>query len=205
MAAVGEESETRARIRRATEASFARRGVRATSIRTVAREAGVSPGLVQHYFPSKSALREAVDEHVLGVARQAFAEVEPSVDGEDAIDEFGRRVAAFVAEHPDVVRYVARCAFEDDAPPELFDGFVAIARSGWEELAERRLVRPDLDLTWSALHIVVLNLGTVLFESAVDRQLDQPLRSPAGLERWRAATTALFRSGAYAPPTADPG
>jgi AcrR family transcriptional regulator len=199
MAQAVEERETLARIRRATEVSFARHGVGPTSIRMVAREAGVSPGLVQHYFPTKADLRHAVDQHVLDIARHAFADVEPSVEGEDAIDEFGRRVAGFVREHPDAVRYVARSAFEDDAAPQLFDAFVAIARAGWEELAGRRLLRPGLDLTWSALHIVVLNLGTVLFESALDRQLDHPLRTPEGVERWRHATTALFRSGAYRP------
>src|SRR4051812_35088894 len=188
-----------ARIRDAALASYARDGAARTTVRRLAQDAGVSPGLVQHYFPAKSDLRSAVDDHVLALARDAFADVAPSVAGGGVIEGFGRRIATFVRDHPDVVRYVARSAFDEGAPPELFDGFVAIARAGWEQLAAAGVVRSDLDLTWSALHIVILNLGTVLFEDAIDRQLPDPLRTPAGLERWRRATTALFRSGAYRP------
>jgi AcrR family transcriptional regulator len=186
-----------ARIRDAALACFARDGAARTTVRRLARDTGVSPGLVQHYFPAKADLRAAVDEHVLTLARDAFADVEPAVAGEDVIDEFGRRIAAFVRDHPDVVRYVARSAFDEGGSPELFDGFVAIARAGWEQLAAPGIVRADLDLTWSALHIVILNLGTVLFEDAIDRQLPERLCTPGGLDRWRTTTTALFRSGAY--------
>jgi AcrR family transcriptional regulator len=184
-------------IREAALASFARDGAARTTVRRVADDAGVSPGLVQHYFPAKADLRGAVDAYVLALAREAFANVTPSVEEEDVVDEFGRRIATFVRDHGDVVRYVARSAFDEGAAPRLFDGFVEVARIGWAELSEQRLVRADLDLTWSALHIVILNLGTVLFEAAVDRQLPDSLRTPSGLERWRSATTALFRSGAY--------
>jgi AcrR family transcriptional regulator len=172
-------------------------GPAAATVRAVAARAGVSAGLVQHYFPSKSAMREAVEEQVLALARETFATVSPSKDGEDVVDEFGRLIAAFVKDHPEAVRYVARSAFEPGSSNELFDGFVEIAQAGWAQLAGRGLLRDDLDLTWSALHIVVLNLATVLFEDAIDRQLPQPLRTDRGLERWRQATTALFRSGAY--------
>ena len=57
-----------ARIRNAALEGFARDGVAATSIRDVAKRAGVSPGLVQHYFQSKAALVEAVNAHVLAIA-----------------------------------------------------------------------------------------------------------------------------------------
>jgi AcrR family transcriptional regulator len=188
---------TAERIRDAALLRFSRSGAARATVRRVAEDAGVSPGLVQHYFPAKADLREAVEQHVLALARSAFGEVEPSVDGEDVMDEFGRRIVAFVRDHPDAVRYVARSAFDEGASPRLFDGFVEIARAGWAELARQRLVRADLDLTWSALHIVVLNLGIVLFEEAVDRQLPAALRTPDGLERWRTASTTLFRTGAY--------
>ena len=186
-----------ARICEAALTCFAREGAARTTVRRVARDAGVSPGLVQHYFPAKAALRAAVDEHVLALARGAFSDVTPSAAGEDMVDEFGRRIASFVRDHPDVVRYVARSSFEEGGSPALFDGFVAIARAGWEQLAREGLVREDLDVAWSALHIVIINLGTVLFEVAIDRQLPEALRTPSGVERWRTATTALFRSGAY--------
>lgn len=46
---------------------FAERGIASTSLRTIAAQAGVSLGLIQHYFVTKSQLIEAIDHYVLEV------------------------------------------------------------------------------------------------------------------------------------------
>ncbi|MCL1801575.1 MAG: TetR family transcriptional regulator [Promicromonosporaceae bacterium] len=58
---------TRARIRDAAITRFAKDGFGA-SIRTIADDAHVSPGLVIHHFGSKDQLREECDHHILGEA-----------------------------------------------------------------------------------------------------------------------------------------
>lgn len=42
---------------------------------------------------------------------------------------------------------------------------------------------------------MIFNLGVVLFGEAIERQLDQPLFSPQGLERLNVAMTTLQRLG----------
>jgi TetR/AcrR family transcriptional regulator, regulator of cefoperazone and chloramphenicol sensitivity len=122
------------------------------------------------------------------------------VPGEDVIDELGRRIASLVRDRPHELRYVARLVSDgDEHGMRLFDAFVEISRMRWEELAREGLVYADIDLPWSALQSVVLNLGTVLFAGAVDRHLPEPFGSEEGLERWRVATTDLFRRGVYEP------
>jgi AcrR family transcriptional regulator len=200
MVRLADDLTTLARIRTAALRGFAHDGVERTSVRRVAGEAGVSAGLVQHYFPSKADMRAAVDEHVAAVARHAFEGLAPSVEGEDVIDELGRRIAALVRDRPDELLYVARLVSEgDEHGLRLFDAFVEISRARWGALAREGLVHADTDLSWSALQSVVLNLGTVLFADAVSRHLPEPFRSDEGLERWRVATTDLFRRGVYEP------
>jgi TetR/AcrR family transcriptional regulator, regulator of cefoperazone and chloramphenicol sensitivity len=63
----------RARIRDAAIRRFGAEGFGA-SVRAVAADAGVSPGLVIHHFGSKDALRAACDEHVLRMIREAETE-----------------------------------------------------------------------------------------------------------------------------------
>jgi TetR/AcrR family transcriptional regulator, regulator of cefoperazone and chloramphenicol sensitivity len=92
-----------ARIRNAALESFARDGVAATSIRDVAKKAGVSPGLVQHYFSTKAALVEAVNGHVVAIATDAFSDLSASSSPVEAQQELGDRVTAFVREHPTAV------------------------------------------------------------------------------------------------------
>ncbi|HXA54663.1 MAG TPA: helix-turn-helix domain-containing protein [Solirubrobacteraceae bacterium] len=187
-----------ARIRNAALEGFARDGVYATSIRDVAKRAGVSPGLVQHYFPSKTALVEAVNVHVLRLATDAFNDLSGHTTPIEAQQELGDRVTAFVAEHPTALLYVARStADRDDAALGIFDAFVAIAHAQWQRLADNDLLRPDTDLTWTALHAVVMILGTVLLTDAIERHLPEPFFTPTQLDRWNAASNALFREGTY--------
>src|SRR5919199_2606793 len=61
---------TRARIRDAAIERFGREGFGA-SVRALAADAGVSPGLVIHHFGSKDGLRQACDEYVLRMTREA--------------------------------------------------------------------------------------------------------------------------------------
>jgi TetR/AcrR family transcriptional regulator, regulator of cefoperazone and chloramphenicol sensitivity len=68
-----EDLTARARIRDAAVTLFADAGYSGTSIRDVARAAGVSPGLVQHHFGSKEGLRAACDEHVRETLRTLTA------------------------------------------------------------------------------------------------------------------------------------
>jgi TetR/AcrR family transcriptional regulator, regulator of cefoperazone and chloramphenicol sensitivity len=63
----------RARIRDVAVELFASRGYRGTTIRDVAAEAGVSPGLVQHHFGAKERLREACDQHLAERLRAIMA------------------------------------------------------------------------------------------------------------------------------------
>jgi AcrR family transcriptional regulator len=63
----------RARIRDAALRQFAAHGFKGATVRGIARDAGVSPGLVQHHYPSKQALREACDAYGLAVLRDVWA------------------------------------------------------------------------------------------------------------------------------------
>jgi hypothetical protein len=112
----------------------------------------------------------------------------------------GDRVTAFVREHSTALRYVARAvADRDEGALRIFDAFVAISAAQWERLAEHGLLRPDADLDWAALHVVVLNLATVLMRDAIERHLPAPFTDAGQLERWNQASNALFQQGVYGP------
>ncbi len=148
---------------------------------------------MQHYFPSKAALRGAVDEHVKEVARQAL-EVRV-VDG-DVIDDLAERLTALVAENFVALRYVARGVAErDPAALAIFDTLTQLCRDQLAELQRRGMLRADLDLDWAALHTVLINLGTVIMEPGASDQLGKPFLTKRQVERWKVATTKLFVEG----------
>lgn len=68
------DTESRIRIRDAALRQFAALGFKGATIRGIAQRAGVSPGRVQHHFPSKQALRDECDAHVLSFLRASLRE-----------------------------------------------------------------------------------------------------------------------------------
>ena len=108
---------------------YARDGFEATSLDSVAAQAGVSKGAVYHHFDSKRQLFRAVFarevERLAGPVAQAYGRKK------DPWDAFEAGCRAFLSEclEPDVQRIV------------LLDAFAAI---GWEEM--RRLEAPLLDM-----------------------------------------------------------
>jgi AcrR family transcriptional regulator len=90
--------DTRGEILRAARESFAQKGFSATSMRAVAREAGVDAALVHHYFASKDEL--FIEAMAIPVdPRQIAARI---LDGPQ--EEMGRRIATVflsVWESPD--------------------------------------------------------------------------------------------------------
>jgi AcrR family transcriptional regulator len=192
-----EERSSIERIRTAALRSFATYGTSATSLRTVAEEAGVSVGLVQHHFANKAGLVKAVDDHVMAVVVETIAQPIPPPPA-DSIAEMGGRVTRITAEHPDVVDYVGRALIEGSSlGTTIFDTLVAFGMARWNQRKERGEVRPEVDVTWAALNSLVLALGTMILRSHVERQLPEPLTTPAQLQRWQDSVNTLLRDGLY--------
>jgi AcrR family transcriptional regulator len=173
---------------------FGERGAAAT-LADVADRAGVARDALAERYPTEAALREALNEHVLTIAARALVGLD-EVGGEDPFGDLAERVTSLMREHPGALLYVARGAIDGDPGGlGLFDAFMAIALARLEELAADGRLDPGLDVEWAALHIVIFNLSTLLFERAIENHLPEPLRSEEGIERWHRADTELFRRG----------
>ncbi len=118
--------DTKAQIIAAAGAVFVRDGYERGSVRAVAREAGVDPALVRHYFVSKQelfveAMRPQID---LNVHVETLAEGDPGRVGERVMTFFvrvwsdaeqGPRVIALMRaalEHPEVAEFVRQVIIE---------------------------------------------------------------------------------------------
>jgi len=184
------------RIRDAALATFAARGIAATSYRMVAEAAGVSIGLVQHYFKSKAALVAAVDEHVLDVVGLTM-ESEPLPGGpDDALMEAGNRMTTLIAENAIVLEYAGRSLVEGDAiGAVIFDGLLGISAAQRDHFSQQQLTREDLDPQWAALNPLILRIGAIILRPHIERYLGESFTTPEQLQRWDTAVTNLIREG----------
>jgi TetR/AcrR family transcriptional regulator, regulator of cefoperazone and chloramphenicol sensitivity len=152
--------------------------------------------LVQHYYGTKAALVEAVDDYVVQVVNGSLVGLPLPPTPEDPSLVMGRRITAMMAEHVDVVAYVGRALVEGESiGAEIFDGLLAVSRAQRDRLIERDQVRQDLDPLWSALNVLLLRLGPVLLRSHIERHLPEPFSTPNQLERWDDAVSLLIREG----------
>jgi AcrR family transcriptional regulator len=183
-----EDLTARARIRNVALAHFAERGDRATTIRGVAQDAGVSASLVQHHFGTKAGLREACDAYVSDHLRRA---AKHGVT-EQGIGDAGYLTAAYQTA-PLIMRYVAR-ALTDGSPAgaALFDDVVAFTE---EYLGDRP--RPDAASTDTRVQAAVftaMKLGVVALHQHLSRALGTDALAPAGLTQVRAALLDIVSS-----------
>ncbi|MET8857247.1 TetR family transcriptional regulator [Streptomyces sp. NPDC004579] len=117
---------TRDRILEAAREEFSERGYEKTSIRGIAKSAGVDPALVHHYFGTKDQVFEAAVE--VAVA-PAFDAPEKIVDG--PLDSVGERLTRFVLgiwENPTSrtpLLAIVRSAVNNDAAAAVFRRLVA--------------------------------------------------------------------------------
>jgi AcrR family transcriptional regulator len=188
----------KARIRDAAMKLFAAEGVAASSLRAVARAAGVSPGLIVHHFGSKQGLIRAVDETVLTRINLALSEVPIEGAADEVIEGRTEVVAAFLRSQPVLCDYLGRALSErTEASAELFHRLFAFAAKD-ERLIEAGVLRAEADPFWRAMHQVVLVIGPLLLRPLIERELGGDLLAEENTMRWARARTDLLRHGLYA-------
>ncbi|WP_445167313.1 TetR/AcrR family transcriptional regulator [Mycolicibacterium sp. Dal123E01] len=192
------EPSSEERIRDAALRSFARQGVAATSMRMVADAAGVSLGLVQHYFKTKAALVNTVDQHVLRIINEALGAAAMPGAPAEALEEAGKRMTKLTTDHPVVINYLGRALCEGgEIGSVVFDGLVGISTAQRDHFSERGSLRDDLDPLWAVLNPLILRVGAFILRPHIERHLGQPFFTATQLERWDDAVTKVLRSGQF--------
>ncbi len=155
----------KARIRDAAITCFAADGVAATSIRTIASAARVSPGLVLHHFGSKDELRHACDAHVARIIRELKGE---AMSAGGAFDPLAALRAQ--AGGPPVAKYLARTLI-DGSPhvAELVDEIVSDAVDYVEAGVGSGMIKPSRYPRERVAIMTMWSLGTLVLHEHLER------------------------------------
>ncbi|MFC5993792.1 TetR family transcriptional regulator [Pseudonocardia hispaniensis] len=148
---------TRARIRDAAIHRIGVDGVGA-SVRAIAEQAGVSPGLVIHHFGSKDGLRAACDEHVLRAIRESKSTALASGSAPDLLAQL-----AAVQEFAPLVAYIVQSMLTGGALATAFlDQMIADAEAYLAAGVAAGTVRPSRDPAARARYLVLAGVGALL-------------------------------------------
>lgn len=178
--------------------AFGRSGIESTSLREVARTAGVSPALVIHHFGSKEGLVATLDEAVVREFAAAYA-ADPVEEGGDPLRRRAEQTARVMSERPDVCAYLGRALVEGTAGSYgLFRNLIGGGRTEIDSLAESRALRPDADRLWATLQHFFLIWAPLSFMPVLKDALGGELLDSTQLDRWVDANVELLKGGLYA-------
>lgn len=186
--------DRRRAILRAAADRIARSNVGGASVRQIATDAHVSPGLVQHYFQTKQNLHRAVDQAVLESLSAHLARSGRELDEHDVRQALGQCLADFIAAEPAFARYV-RWALVQAAPEgeRVAQALRAFVRSRLDELDTRGMATDGLDYEVIVVQLLLLNLGPLIIRPDL-----LPENAPAELmDRWQRSMDEVLRP-AYA-------
>lgn len=121
-------------IFRAAGRVFAKKGFAATKIADIAAEAGLSHGLLYHYFRSKEAVYTALlDELVLQKPTRAEL-VGDARTGIERLERALRRWLEHVTDRPELAVLIAQAFLADTLPTGTRQAFQRFARDGYRDL-----------------------------------------------------------------------
>lgn len=202
-AATADDRTTRARIRDAAIARFAREGIAATSVRAVAAEAGVAPSHVMHYFRSKAGLRAACDEHVAALLRDLQDEAVGAGLQLDPLATARRTMSG-----TPVLEYLARTLVEPSPESDaLVDQVVEDSVRYIKGLEAAGLVRPSEHERMRAVLVTFWSLGSLALHRQLERltgvDMTAPEAHPEALAAYAGATLELLGPGLLTPAMAQ--
>ena len=163
-------TDSRTRIRGTALRLFAARGAAATSLREVAREAGVAPGLVVHHFGGKDGLCAAVDDFVVDLFREAVDSVPLDRPAAEVVAARDRAAAQMFADNPDAVDYLRRAVVTPDPGSEQLTRMLmdeTVRRT--QILRDHGIARSRIPVEEQAVAVLVRQLGSLLLQPALGR------------------------------------
>lgn len=184
---------TRARIRDAALARFPRDGFAATTMRAIASEAGVSPGLVVHHFGSKEGLREACDRYVI----DKFRETKLAAMEDENIADPGFAATAYLMAEP-LLRYFSWAMVRGHAAAgDLFDEMVRESLEITRIAIEKGMVKDSPDLATRTTVQMALMFGMMSFATHVERNTGIDPLTAEGMAKLTPSLLEIF-SGLFA-------
>jgi AcrR family transcriptional regulator len=177
---------------------FADGGIDATSLRQVAKAAGVSPALIVHHFGGKDGLVAAVDEAALEAFGSAYAAAE-SAEGSELLRRRAEQTARVMREQPQVCAYLGRALVEGTpGAARLFRLMIEGGRAEIDALAEKGALREDADRLWATLQHFFLIWAPLSFQPLLEQEvLGGLLLDGDNLDRWVSANVELLEGGLY--------
>jgi TetR/AcrR family transcriptional regulator, regulator of cefoperazone and chloramphenicol sensitivity len=189
-----EDATTRSRIRDAAITLFARDGFVATSVRSIAEAAGVSPGLVIHHFGSKDKLRAECDATVVAELMQSKGGVD-----QGNLSASMQAMLSDLDQYRPTLDYLGRMLLDgSQAGDRLLDDLVTLTETMLEEGVADGTMKPTSDPRMRAVIVTLHGVMPIVLQRQFARMLDEPGLTATMIRRMTLPSLELYTHGLYA-------
>jgi AcrR family transcriptional regulator len=178
---------------------FAEQGMDATSMSQVAVSAGVTEGLVRHYFGGRDGLLAATTEAVMADLRAHYRKAaNAAVDspGGVLIKRLAEVDAGTFLPRPWLLAYLAKLfASNLSAADDAFAEYFTMVRAFVERVAARSAPESVVDVFWLTAHLVFVQIGPAYLRRRLEALLGRDIYDADIAERRQRQTSAIFNHG----------
>jgi len=174
---------------------FAERGFAGASVRDIAREAGVSIGLIRSHFGSKEGLRTEIEAHVAEQVEALYSTVVEH-SGSRALERVVEDAVEWIERDRDALLYL-RTALMEKTPgsQKMFERLLATLRRFVKQNREQGFLQEGVDEEWAVIYLVFDFLGPALIEPFAEEAFGASMYARPMVERRNAFGRRLLTRG----------
>jgi len=176
---------------------FAENGFAQTSLRAIAKQAGVSAALLIHHFETKDAL---IDEAIAQTLGRWVADEKAAM----LVDESGRlqKWQEIIAKGATPLNFFRQVLLAGGRYSErLFDAAVHESEELLSQMKEAGSLKNVSNMKATALLMTVSGLGSVLFMSHIERVLEGSISSEPVAQKLMEANSEMLQDGIFLSPS----
>lgn len=178
---------------------FAEKGFSAVDLREISKDAGVTVGLIRHYFDSKDGLIDAAIANVTEQLQAVFGKVTADIDassGQAFIDLMSQRHTEILYPRYELLQFLKHLAVElPDQSRPIFKSYYNHLNSEIRELECRWGLSPKIDPSWLTFTLMFIQLGPVFLSEQIKSVMDFDKDNKAIMLTRNVTSTEMLKHG----------
>lgn len=196
--------DTRTDLLQAAFQLFAQQGFQQVNLNDISDRAGVSIGLIRHYFGSKDGLADECTRVVMGRLQEIFRRIldgsGPS-DGAAFIDHLNRRTIEAFSGNFGLLKYLRQLTIENaPAANEAFKEYFQLVQQELNRVEAAGHLREDSNKVWLTFHIMFMQMGPVFLAEQIEAIIGAPSHSPEAIRERGKENARILNRGILANP-----
>jgi len=201
--------DTRKDLLQAAFELFSQSGFGQVNLNDIAKRAGVSIGLIRHYYGSKDGLIEECTQAVMNRLQDIFRQIldgtGPS-EGTAFIDHLQSRTREALTDNVSLLHYLRQLTIEGaPAANEAFKEYFLLLQQELNRVEAAGHLRHDANKVWLTFHLMFMQMGPVLLSEQIEAIIGMPSHSPEAIRDRGKENARILKYGILAnPETREP-